>query len=166
MPEQIELQDDEMVIKKDTRAILLETGKEVFELRAKLKALESIHAEHAKVLAGYKLNFELITHCVIGFTGTFGLNNAENTMIRESVMNGDESVMQSVMKSMGTLMTDGMLAETSKAKKEQMQQKFAFLHYLKPVAEFYQWQKKVHLPFDRESIKSLPESVQKSLLNE
>lgn len=166
MPEQIELKDDEMVIKKDTRATLLETGKEVFELRRQLKALQAINTEQGNVLAGYKLNFELITFCVIGFTGTFGLNNEDNSMIRESVMNGEESVMQSVMKSMGTLMTDGMLAETSKAKKEQMQKKFAFLHYLKPVADFYQWQKKVHLPFDPETIKSLPEQVQKSLLNE
>lgn len=166
MPEQITLQDDEVVIKKETRTTLLEAGKEVFELRNKVNAQEKILQEQTNILASYKLNFELITYCVIGFTGTFGLNNEDGTMIRESIMSGEESVLRSVMKNMGSLMTDGMLAETNKAKKEQMEQKFSFLNYLKPVADFYTAQKQIKLNFNRESIKTLPVMVQKSLMNE
>ena len=70
--------------------------------------------ELQRMCAMYKVNFELIVYCVLGFTGVFGLNDKETGMIRDSILSGEESPMNAIMKQMTSLMTDAGMAQFSK----------------------------------------------------
>lgn len=152
----VEINETDKVISEETFNSFKEMGQTLLELKKEVR-------EKNELIAAYKVNFALITYCVLRFTGTFGLNNKEDTMIRETILNGSESPMSAVMKNITGMMGDAMMAEANPAKKKQMEEKFKFFFYLPWVAKFYEWQKivKVNLPEDQ--LRNLPEQVKAEL---
>lgn len=121
----------------------------------------------------YKVNFELLTHCVLGLTGVFGLNVPDGTAIRPEILlpetdENRENVMPAVMKALGGLMQDIMFAEApgeiGRKKKEQLAQKFDFFKYLEPISSFYQGQKALKLKMPADILAALPEKVKTQLV--
>ena len=149
--------EKESVISKETIQGFRDMSERFLEMKREI-------AEQKKVIGWYKLNFELITYCVLRFTGTFGLNNKEDTMIRQTILDGDESPMGAVLKNITGLMSDAMMAEANPTKKKQMEEKFRFFFYLPWVAKFYEWQKQIKSVFTAEELKDLPEVVKAELL--
>lgn len=139
------------------------TYKQFSEMGDTLLALKQAARNDAQTIAAYKVGFELVVYCVINFTGTFGLNNAENTMIREGILNGDESPMRAILKNMSSLMTDAAMAEMNPAKKKQLEEKFSFFMHLPAVAEFYKAQQAIKIKIAPEVLQTLPLPVQKAL---
>lgn len=152
----VELKEGERIVNEETYQTLKKIGDDFLEQRAELKRLQEL-------VASYKINFELVIDCVVGFTGTFGLNNEDNTMIRESILNKEESPLRAIMKNVGSLMTDGMLAETNPEKKRQFEERFAFFQTLPQIGEFFKWQEQIKIQVDPEVLKTLPARVQKRL---
>lgn len=107
-------------------------------------------AKQNDLIATYKVYFELLSYAVIRFTGVFGLNNKDNTMIDEAFMQSGENRKDPtgmIMKSIQGLITDGMLSQSpgslGRRKKAEMEQRFDFLKYLQPTTDFYLQQKQV-----------------------
>jgi hypothetical protein len=153
----VEINDTDKVISEETYNSFRQMGDTLLELKKEI-------GQKNMVIAAYKAALELIVWCVIKFTGSFGLNNKENTMIRPEILSGEENPSRAIIKGVTNLMLDAGTAEYNPAKKKALEARFSFFGYLPQVVEAHEKLSAYKVAIDPELIKDLPEEVKKELL--
>lgn len=169
MIKQVEIDDEkQVVLSRETFEQFRKMGTVFMDLKAKGIQIEQATEAISKLedlVARYKVSYELIVYCVLRMTSVFGLNTPDGKMVRPAVLSGEENPMRGVLKELGSLMTNAMLAESNPKgdAANKMKERFAFFNYLPYLFTFYENQKQFKVNIPPSFLTDLPEAVKTEL---